>query len=48
MNNQNTKSTRENHSEVALASIWLLLLALAVVVELVSLLMSHSMLAAIH
>ncbi|MBZ5585384.1 MAG: hypothetical protein LAQ30_24910 [Acidobacteriia bacterium] len=31
MNNQNTKSTRENHSEVAIASIWLLLLALVVV-----------------
>ncbi len=48
MNNQNTKSTRENHSEVAIASIWLFLLALVVAVELISLLMSRSMLAAIH
>jgi hypothetical protein len=45
--NQNTQG-RDHHSDAAIASIWLLLLACVVVIELVSLLMSGSMFAAIH
>ncbi len=48
MNNENTQSARDNHSAAAIASIWVLLLALVGVIELLSLLMSSSMLAGIH
>jgi len=48
MNNQNPQTARDHHSDAAIASIWLLLLVVVVVIELVSLFMSGSMLAAIH
>jgi hypothetical protein len=48
MNNQNTQSARDYHSAAAIASIWVLLLALVVVIELLSLLMSSSMLSGVH
>jgi len=48
MNNRNPQISRDHHSDAAIASIWLLLLVLVVAIELVSLFMSGSMLAAIH
>ena len=46
-NNQTSPKIPDHHSDVAIASIWVLMLAVIVVFELVSLLMSHSMLAGV-
>lgn len=47
-NNQDTsRKTADHHSDAAIASIWVLLLAVIVVIELASLLASRSMLAAV-
>ncbi len=48
MDDQHPPNCPDHHSNEAIASIWLLLLALFVVIELASLLMSRSMLAAIQ
>ena len=46
-NNQNSPKAPDHHSDVAIASIWVLMLAMIVVIEIGSLLVSHSMLAGV-
>jgi hypothetical protein len=47
-NNQDTlPKAPDHHSDAAIASIWLLLLTLIVVIEIGSLLLSHTMLAGV-
>ena len=46
-NNQTSPKIPDHHSDVAIASIWVLMLAMIVVIEIGSLLLSRSMLAAV-
>ena len=46
-NDQTSPKAPDHHSDAAIASIWVLMLAMIVVIEIGSLLVSHSMLAGV-